>query len=972
MTEADVHFELYRHLQNAVDADPTRGAITYDDVVAEYGTGIRGFADLVVFDSAEEPVFVVEAKRATDDTARSNLDPYAPEVIRQAFEYAAELGASYFATYNGERLVLFRTFEEGEPLLQRSSKSYEISGIESFADTLLDEVARIEAGDQQWDNLDDAFVDRIRSLHELIAPRLTEALAERLDDDRSFHDRFVSWASTQGYEYDDTGTHDRAAIRQMFAEQAAYLLTNKIIFYRLLESTETYGEILRPLSVSPYRVKEDLVEHFEQVVERVDFEAVFHHDPIYDEIPLDDVGARIRDFVIELGQQDLAQFDSDVIGRIYEGVIPAERRHALGEYYTPPALCDLLTRLTVEQPDDRVLDPACGSGGFLVSAYHRKLDLLAEEEGSHDRLLSSLYGIDINRFPAHLTAINLAIQNLDVYTETVNVEVGDFFETGPESLDFGRTQASASGSESASSVIDPADSMDAIVGNPPYIRQENIEDKDAVRAHLSAVDGTGLSKRSDIYAYFLTHATQFLDTDGRLGFVTSDRWLDTRYGADLQAFVLDNYRVEAIVKFGRQAFDDALVGSCALVLSKDDDERRRRENVTKFLRVEDELDIEELVSVVEEETAPNRLVRTESYRLVTRRQAAIREETKWSVFFNAPPIYFDAVGHPDIVPLDDIASVGYGEKSGANEFFFRRSEEWNEWGLAEYTEPLLKATGQVDRISFDDSVADEWGYLAVHDLVEAALDEGPEYGDTATEKQVVDWLEANDHEELLNYVEWGEQQGFHERKSTRSRDVWFDLGHIDVPPILMTDFTWREHRVIWNEAGAVGSNQFYAIEPISGVDPKVLCGILNSRLTWLMCELKGRWAEGAGMARSRLMVYETESLPVPDPRSYTAEQRRRIRQAFDELVQREADLGEEASVEATTSERDELDRAVLDPLGLGESQGEITRGVERLVELREQAAGQETEVMVSRPTESEVVELAGVEQSSDGTTLSDF
>ena len=972
MSEAAVHFELYRHLENAIEDDPRREATSYGTATPEYATNTGGYADLVVENDAGEAVLVVEAKRP-GDTSRSGVDPYAPSVIEQAARYAVEVGASYFATYNGDRLVLFQTLEEGTELLERSTKSYVVGSVEQFADTLLDEVARFRDTDRRWDSLDDAFVQRIRSLHELVAPALETELAEQLSDDESFRESFVAWTEAQGFEYEGESDDERATVRTEFAQQAAYLLINKIVFYRLLENSDAYGDEIRPLSVSVHRVQTDLEDHFAEVVADVDFAAIFEHDPIFDEIGLDRVSDRIREFVIELDDQDLTQFDSDVIGRIYEGVIPAERRHELGEYYTPPEICDLITRLTVDDSDDRVLDPACGSGGFLVSAYNRKRELLPEPQGSHDRILDKLYGVDINRFPAHLSVINLAIQDLDSYTEHVNVEVNDFFRTGPESLPVDGRRASASGETTAETVIELDDQMDAVVGNPPYIRQENIDDKDAVRAHLGAVDGEHLSRRSDIYAYFLTHATQFLVEGGKLGYVTSDRWLDTKYGADIQQFLLDNYQIETVIKLGKQAFDDALVGSCVFILRRESDPEARGQNVVSFLRVDERLDIDEIESLVTGAAEPNLLRRRGDARLVTRRQSALRDEQTWTVFFNAPPVYFDVVGHEAIVELSSWADVSRGFTSGANDFYFGRREEWTQLGLTEYTEPLLKASGQVERIRFDDAVADEWGYLAIHELVEQALAEMDEYGDTDDERRVREWFADNGHEKLAEYIRWGEDQGYHDRKTTSARDIWFDLGDVDVPPIVMTDFTWREHRVIWNEARAVGSTQFYYVLPADGVDPKLLCGILNSRVVWLMSELKGRWAEGQGMARSRLKVYETEALPVPDPRAYSAAERERIVDAFEALMDREAELGEDASVETTAEERDELDRAVLEPLGLGDELSAVRDGVAQMVQMREQAAGEETDVVVSRPADDEVVvELAGVERASESTTLEDF
>ncbi len=296
-----------------------------------------------------------------------------------------------------------------------------------------------------------------------------------------------------------------------------------------------------------------------------------------------------------------------------------------------------------------------------------------------------------------------------------------------------------------------------------------------------------------------------------------------------------------------------------------------------------------------------------------------------------------------------------------------------ELGLEDYTKPLLKASGQVERILFDESVADEWGYLAVHDLVEQALNAANEYADISDAERVKDWLIKNDHRELVEYIEWGEDMEYHDRKTTSARPIWFDLGGVaETAPIVMTDFTWREHRVIWNEVRALGSTQFYYILPDDDVDPRVLCGILNSRPVWLMSELKGRWAEGAGMARSRLKVYETEQLPVPDPRALTSEQRKRIRDQFETLMTREVELGEDASAEATESERDALDTAVLEPLGMADRLTDIKNGVERMLTMREQAAGEDTGVLVERPEDPEIIELEGVAEARESTTLSDF
>lgn len=976
MSEADIHFEFYRHLANAISDKPQRNGITFGDVRPEYGQDTDGFADIVIMDDDGDPVMVVEAKAPNGSgRSRTDIDPYAPKVIRQAFRYAGDLGAPYFSTFNGSRLVVFDAYDEGVPLLQRSTKSYEISDLSAFADTFLDEISRIRVGDAKWDADDDVFVERLKSLHEKVHPDLEDELTDLLESDDEFQSRFYRWTEAQGIEYEDADSDEKGKIRNEFSIQASYLLINKILFYKILESSPTYADELEPLAVSPFRVKEDLEEYFDHIVEEIDFEAIFEHDEIYSEIPLDSVSTRIRDFVIELDDLNLTQFDSDVVGRIYEGVIPPDRRHEMGEYYTPPAICDFITQLTIEDGNDEVIDPACGSGGFLISAYHRKKKLLPESEGGHDHILSQVHGIDINRFPAHLSAINLSIQDLTSHTDSVNVEVSDFFDVNPDTLRFGRVVAGAEGSTWVSGdVEDSLGGFDVVIGNPPYIRQENISDKEKVRQHLSSneIDADYLSKRSDIFTYFITHATEFLTEGGRLGYIVSDRWLDTKYGEDVQEFLLSNYNINAIVKFDRQVFDDALVDSSLIILEKESDEDKREDNVTKFLRVKQETEISDLVGIIEDDMEPDKMISTDEYRLVTRTQTGLHAENKWNVFFFAPPFYFEFISQPGIVQLSDVADVSYGLKTGANPFFTANTEEWVELGLESYVTPLLKATGQVDKIVFPESESDEWAILDVHDLVEEALDEmGVEFGEQ-DEDRVLEWLSENGHEELVEYIYSGKTEEYHTRSSLQSRDVWFDLGELTPPPMLHTQFTWREHRVVWNEAEAIATNQFHCIRAEGR--SKLLCALLNTRVIWLVKELTSRRTGGQGMTRLQTMVYETKQLPIPDPSAISEEDRERIESAFDDLIEKEKSL-QDPEPGDKEEERDALDSVVLEVLGLEDSLDELKHAVESMVASREMAAGQHTSVLVERlreKAEDEAIDLPGVESAREGTTLEDF
>jgi hypothetical protein len=121
-----------------------------------------------------------------------------------------------------------------------------------------------------------------------------------------------------------------------------------------------------------------------------------------------------------------------------------------------------------------------------------------------------------------------------------------------------------------------------------------------------------------------------------------------------------------------------------------------------------------------------------------------------------------------------------------------------------------------------------------------------------------------------------------------------------------------------------------------------------------------------------MMVYESEQLPIPDPRELSESEQEQIKIAFTQLMNHEDELHEDAPLEAKEDERDELDRAVLSALNLENRLDELKQSVRKLVAMREKNAGEDTEVLVERSNDREVIDLAGVSEVSETTSLSDF
>jgi type I restriction-modification system DNA methylase subunit len=194
----------------------------------------------------------------------------------------------------------------------------------------------------------------------------------------------------------------------------------------------------------------------------------------------------------------------------------------------------------------------------LVEAYQRIRELSGISkkmqgnlgEAYHREILEKIYGVDINQFPAHLSVINLAIQNPEARIDKVNVIVNDFFNIKPKhSTLFGFRSMNTAGEETQVYVL-PA--FDVVVANPPYIRQEflGIDEKTRIKQMIESenkkiVVGISqdkkkiiLDKQSDIYVYFFIHALSLLKQKGMLGFITSNKWLEAGYGGGFNMFCL--------------------------------------------------------------------------------------------------------------------------------------------------------------------------------------------------------------------------------------------------------------------------------------------------------------------------------------------------------------------------------------------------------------------------------------------------
>ncbi len=208
----------------------------------------------------------------------------------------------------------------------------------------------------------------------------------------------------------------------------------------------------------------------------------------------------------------------------------------------------------------KILDPACGSGAFLIAAfdfldaeYSRVNRRLAEISGEgmgtlfdpHKAILSgNLYGVDVNAESVEITKLSLwlrtAKRGQPLQSLRSNIRVGNSLI---EDADY--HYRAFRWREDFPEIFEEG-GFHIIVGNPPYVRMELITPfKPYLQARYEVV-----SDRADLYCYFYELGFRLLRAGGKLGFISSSTFFRTRSGMPLRHFLSEKAKIELVVDFG--------------------------------------------------------------------------------------------------------------------------------------------------------------------------------------------------------------------------------------------------------------------------------------------------------------------------------------------------------------------------------------------------------------------------------------
>ena len=432
-------------------------------------------------------------------------------------------------------------------------------------------------------------------------------------------------------------------------DEAVHRILDRLIFIRTAEDRGIEQERLLLALVREWQEggrKEDLIQLLKGVFRDFDegydsalFEPHFSEDLESESKPFEDTILGLYRTPDKISEYDFNAIDADVLGGIYEqylgyaqGLAEEEaaakraRRKKQGIFYTPQFVVDYIVQNTVgrlleerthhEIRNLRILDPACGSGSFLIAAfdaldnYHQGLtgDVASgfsptKQAGYSGEifdlsrrlqvLTQNLYGVDLDPQAVEIAQLNLLLKTLTrrerLPNLNPNIRRGNSLISGtPEELSehFGEAwkEKHPFNWEEEFPKIMAEGGFDVVIGNPPYVRAENMP-KDERRYWQESGSFDVIYGRFDVYILFVERGIKLLRPGGRLGFIVPYAVLNQNYGKRLRRLILDNYCIESIVDLSKyRAFEEAAVATCIVALRREPDEAIRRKYKIKVIR----------------------------------------------------------------------------------------------------------------------------------------------------------------------------------------------------------------------------------------------------------------------------------------------------------------------------------------------------------------------------------------------------
>lgn len=447
------------------------------------------------------------------------------------------------------------------------------------------------------------------------------------------------------------------------------------------------------------------------------------------------------------------------------------QRKALGAFYTAPAVVEFLVDWALPEPGATAMDPSCGDGRFLAEAMRGNA--------------ATVIGIDLNREAIDATGSELATSGKDFH-QLLNA---DFFTVNPSK--YGE--------------------VDAIIGNPPFVRYQNFAEASRKLALESALRlGVRLTKLTSTWAPFLLHASQFLREGGRMAMVVPAEITQTQYGLPTLRALAANFDSVTLVTFERNIFEEAQTDTY-LLLAEGYGGSGQSVNLIPLR------DAAALPKLKQNKRDPQFFMLGDGERFI---EAFLTpaERRAWQRVKKAAEVF----------TIGELGSVTNGYVSGDNNFFHRSIGDG-------FPEDWLIPTARNGRSL-------PGLFYTAEDIVNHERADKPHHLVVPQDDLFAD------RDRLDAFIAEGSKAGVDKRFKCRTRRPWWKVPGLIRPDLFMTYMVGAMPRAAVNAVEAVYSNTLHGIRLNPGIAAPDVALAFHSSLTLLSTEIEGR-SYGGGILK---------------------------------------------------------------------------------------------------------------------------
>ena len=316
-------------------------------------------------------------------------------------------------------------------------------------------------------------------------------------------------------------------------------------------------------TISGYVSLSDSPELLSQVIETITSDMA-HNNALYDSFSSDEIHIALTELNALVARWDILM-DGDIVGYIYQELQSFSKKKSKGQYFTPDDIVEYLTSTSLGMvcshgPHPRVLDPACGSGQFLISLYRQILrngTISQSEWGPRDIIKNCLYGFDIDPVAVKIARFNLmkisgcSCDDLNIYTvDFLYRDDLNFFNSNGLNIKY-----------------------DLIIGNPPWRSRFTSEEKKYYRRSYHSMK-SGINT----FTLFIERSFDFLSDSGHLAFLIPEAYLNIRVHRSSREFILENSMIKNIAVWGEK-FKGVFAPSVSIIVKKEEGIEERKGSI---------------------------------------------------------------------------------------------------------------------------------------------------------------------------------------------------------------------------------------------------------------------------------------------------------------------------------------------------------------------------------------------------------